>query len=200
MFTGIVRGMGTVAQWQPREGGALLGLQCPQLQPQRWCEGDSVAVSGCCLTVRQPDRNGFVADLSAETLRRTCLSRLGLGAQVNLEPALALGQPLGGHWVSGHVDGMARLLCVQAEGDNRCMRFGMPEALARFVAVKGSVTLDGVSLTVNRVEGREFEVNLIPHTLAVTTLGQRMAGDELNVEVDMIARYLERLLAEREPQ
>jgi riboflavin synthase len=198
MFTGIIQAMGEVTSLENSASGARLRVDCPQLAPSDWTEGDSVAVAGCCLTVLAIDENGFSADLSAETLARTSLGRLRPGHPVNLEPALAVGDRLGGHLVSGHVDGLTELVELTPLGDNSRLRFRVPQALAKYIAVKGSVTLDGVSLTVNAVQDREFEVNLIPHTLKVTTLGRLAPGDEVNLEVDLLARYMERLLEQRE--
>ncbi|MCC5863944.1 MAG: riboflavin synthase [Wenzhouxiangella sp.] len=198
MFTGIVQAMGHVAGIAPQRDGARLRIDCPELKPARWQSGDSVAVAGCCLTALALDEQGFSADLSGETLARTSLGRLQRGDRVNLEPALAVGDRLGGHLVSGHVDGLARLVTLTSLGDNWQLAFETPPGLARFVAEKGSVTLDGVSLTVNAVDGLRFEVNIIPHTQAVTTLGTLTEGDVVNLEVDLLARYLDRLLTMRE--
>ena len=193
MFTGIVQALGTVSALHHHEGGCRMRLDCAELAPHRWQEGDSVAVAGCCLTVLDLDENGFSADLSGETLSRTSLGRLGVGDAVNLEPALAAGDRLGGHLVTGHVDGLAEVVSIRPAGDSRIFRFRVPAGLARFVAEKGSVTLDGVSLTVNTVNNDAFEVNLIPHTLKVTTLGTLETGAVVNLEVDLVARYLDRL-------
>lgn len=197
MFTGIVQALGTVSTIESRADGARLDIRCAELEPEEWNEGDSVAVAGCCLTALEPDARGFQADLSQETLDCTSLGRLRPGDPVNLEPALALGERLGGHLVTGHVDGLAELVSLTVLGDNTRMEFSAPGSLSRFIARKGSVTLDGVSLTVNSVSDRAFEVNLIPHTLAVTTLGRLEVGDTVNLEVDLLARYMDRLLASR---
>jgi riboflavin synthase len=156
--------------------------------------GDSIAVSGVCLTVLEPGESGFSADASRETLTLTTLGSLQPGHQVNLELALGLEDRLGGHMVSGHVDGLGCLLSRRVDGRAERFEFELPDSLARYVAKKGSICIDGVSLTVNDVEGARFSVCLIPHTLEVTTLGSLQAGDEVNIEVDMIARYLERLV------
>lgn len=198
MFTGIIKALGTIASTETQNGGARLVVHCDELTQFNIAVGDSIAVNGVCLTALQPDANHFSADASAETLRLTSLGNLKSGHRVNLEPALKAGDPLGGHLVSGHVDGKATLIEFEAEGDSRRMRFSVAPELARYIVHKGSVTLDGVSLTVNRVDGNCFEVNLIPHTLEVTTLQQLQPGDAVNLEVDQIARYLERLLAARE--
>lgn len=200
MFTGIVQSMGTVATIEPSSDGARLHIHCSELQPDAWNEGDSVAVAGCCLTALKPSADGFCADLSRETLDCTSLGRLQAGDPVNLEPALALGDRLGGHLVTGHVDGLAELVSLTPLGENTRMEFIAPESLARFVARKGSVTLDGVSLTVNAVSKSAFQVNLIPHTLAVTTLGRLEPGDPVNLEIDLLARYMDRLLSSRDPR
>lgn len=197
MFTGIIQSAGTVAAIDAVDQGVRMRIHCPELAPADWREGDSVAVSGCCLTALALDDQGFSADLSAETLARTSLGDLKPGGRVNLEPAMALGDRLGGHLVSGHVDGLAEVVDVHPVGESHRLRLRVPEALARFVAEKGSVTLDGVSLTVNAVAGHEFEVNLIPHTWQVTTLGERAVGDRVNLEIDLLARYLDRLLQQR---
>ncbi|QOC23411.1 riboflavin synthase [Wenzhouxiangella sp. AB-CW3] len=197
MFTGIVQAQGRVSARVQRGGGCRMRIDCAELQPHRWHEGDSVAVAGCCLTVLDLDEDGFSADLSAETLTRTSLGQLREGDPVNLEPALAAGDRLGGHLVTGHVDGLAEVVSIQPSGESRIFRFRVPGDLARFVAEKGSVTLDGVSLTVNAVDDDAFEVNLIPHTLKVTTLGRLDAGAVVNLEVDLVARYLDRLVEMR---
>lgn len=198
MFTGIVQTVGTVSRITPLQAGCRLRIDCPALEPSHWQEGDSVAVAGCCLTALDIDEQGFSADLSAETLARTSLGTLETGDAVNLEPALALGDRLGGHLVSGHVDGLAEVVSIDVSGESRIVRLRVPENLASFIAEKGSVTLDGVSLTVNAVEDHEFEVNLIPHTLAETTLGRLARGARVNLEVDLLARYIERLLGARQ--
>ena len=156
-------------------------------------EGDSISVSGVCLTALEIDRNGFSADVSNETLRLTSLGNLQPGASVNLEKALLPTSRLGGHFVSGHVDGLAQVTSVTQDARSQRWEFSAPQPLMRFIAVKGSVCLDGVSLTVNEVSGDRFSVNLIPHTLAKTSLVERIVGDRVNLEVDLIARYLDRL-------
>ena len=197
MFTGIIQSAGRIAAIEPLAAGVRMRIHCPELSPEDWAEGDSVAVAGCCLTALELDAQGFSADLSAETLARTSLGALEVGHTVNLEPAMALGDRLGGHLVTGHVDDLAEVVNVRPVGESHVVRFRVPARLARFVAEKGSATLDGVSLTVNAVEGPEFEVNLIPHTWSVTTLGRLKAGDRVNFEIDLLARYLDRLLTER---
>jgi riboflavin synthase len=197
MFTGIVQSTGEVARIDALEQGVRMRIRCLELAPADWSEGDSISVSGCCLTALALDQESFSADLSGETLARTSLGGLQLGDPVNLEPALALGDRLGGHLVTGHVDGLAEVIAVRPAGESRVLRFRVPDDLSRFVAEKGSVTLDGVSLTVNTVAANEFEVNLIPHTWQVTTLGRLAVGDRVNLEIDLLARYMDRLLQQR---
>jgi riboflavin synthase len=157
--------------------------------------GDSICVQGCCLTVTARAPGRFAADLSRETLARTTLGALAVGAAVNLEPALRAGDVLGGHLVSGHVDGIARVTSVESDARSRRVTIAVPPELTRYIAAKGSVTVEGVSLTVNEVADSSFGVNIIPHTQAVTTLGKLTAGAQVNLEVDQLARYVERLLA-----
>jgi riboflavin synthase len=196
MFTGIVEGTGTVAALAVAAGGggARLEVEAPflagDLRP-----GESVAVNGCCLTVAEPTAGGFAADLVAETLRRTALGGLAAGDAVNLERPLALGGRLGGHLVQGHVDGVARVLDRQPVGDGEEVRVELPPDLERYVVEKGSIAVDGVSLTVAGVGPGWFAVALVPHTLEVTTLGRRRPGDPVQLEVDVVAKYVERLVA-----
>jgi len=198
MFTGIIQALGRVSSLKPGRDGARLRIECPSLKPDRWKTGDSIAVAGCCLTALDIDAQGFSADLSGETLGCTSLGALTQGSDVNLEPALAMGDRLGGHWVTGHVDGLAELITLTDLGDNRVLELQVPDALAQYIASKGSVTLDGVSLTVNRVQESRFEVNIIPHTWEVTTLGRLSQGDRVNLEVDLLARYMGRLLEQQQ--
>lgn len=193
MFTGIVQSMGRVAGVTARGGDLELAIDAQAIDPARLQLGDSVAVQGVCLTVSRKLANGFCADVSHETLNCTTLGRLAAGAPVNLEPALRAGDALGGHLVSGHVDGVGKLIAKRVDGRSSRLDFELPAALARYVAPKGSICIDGVSLTVNDVEGARFGVNLIPHTLAVTTHGALETGDSVNIEVDQLARYLDRL-------
>jgi riboflavin synthase len=195
MFTGIVEGTGTVVALT-RSGtgdGARLEVDAPW-PPGELAVGDSVAVDGCCLTVVARTPGGFAADLVAETLRRTALGRLTKGARVNLERPLALGGRLGGHLVQGHVDGVGRVLERRAAGESTELRVELPEDLARYVVEKGSIAVDGVSLTVAAVGPDWFTVALVPHTLAATTLGGRGPGDPVHLEVDVVAKYVERLV------
>jgi riboflavin synthase len=196
MFTGIVEGTGTVAALAVAgdAGGARLAVQAPWLAGQL-ALGESVAVNGCCVTVAEPTAAGFTADLVAETLRRTALGGLQAGARVNLERPLPLGGRLGGHLVQGHVDGVAKVLDRTPIGEGEEVRIELPPDLERYVVEKGSIAVDGVSLTVAGVGPGWFAVALVPHTLEVTTLGERRPGDPLQLEVDVVAKYVERLVA-----
>ena len=198
MFTGIVEGTGTVAVLAVAGdgSGARLEVEAPFLAGDLRL-GESVAVNGCCLTVAQATAAGFAADLVAETLRRTALGGLAAGDLVNLERPMALGGRLGGHLVQGHVDGVARVLDRTAAGDGQEIRIELPAELQRYVVEKGSVAVDGVSLTVAGVGPGWFAVALVPHTLEVTTLGRRRPGDPVQLEVDVVAKYVERLVEGR---
>jgi riboflavin synthase len=191
MFTGIVEAVGSIAVVTPIGDGVRLVVHPGGLDITDIGIGDSIAVNGACLTVVALDDGNIEFDVSAETL--ACTAGFAPGAAVNLEQALRFGDRLGGHLVSGHVDGVATVTRIERDGDNRLLTIAAPEALARYVARKGSVTVDGVSLTVNRVAGCEFDVNLIPHTLAATRFGDLTAGACVNLEVDLLARYVERL-------
>jgi riboflavin synthase len=196
MFTGIVEGTGTVAALAVAAdgGGARLEIQAPWLAGDLRL-GESVAVNGCCVTVAAPAAAGFAADLVAETLRRTALGGLAAGAQVNLERPMALGGRLGGHLVQGHVDGVARIIDRTPGGLGEEVRVELPPDLERYVVEKGSIAVDGVSLTVAGVGAGWFAVALVPHTLEVTTLGDRRPGDPVQLEVDVVAKYVERLVS-----
>jgi riboflavin synthase len=194
LFTGIVQDLGSVVGRETRGGDLHLTIAFRELDEARVRVGDSVCVQGCCLTVTGRAGRSFSADLSRETLSLTTLGALTVGAAVNLEPALRAGDVLGGHLVSGHVDGIARVTSMESDARSRRLTIEVPHELARYLARKGSVTVDGVSLTVNEVAGASFGVNIIPHTQAVTTLGALAAGAAVNLEVDQLARYVERLL------
>jgi riboflavin synthase len=194
MFTGIVSAKGSLQEKAALGGDVRLRIECGGLDMKNSQEGDSIAVSGVCLTMLEPDESGFFADVSTETLELTTLGKLEPGLPVNLELALALEDRLGGHMVSGHVDGSGHLVSRRGDARSERFEFELPASLARYVATKGSVCIDGVSLTVNDVDGAKFSVCLIPHTLEVTTLGLLQPGDAVNIEVDLIARYLERLV------
>ena len=192
MFTGIITDMGRIRRVSA-DGDTRLEI-ATGYDTAELSTGASVACSGVCLTVIETGADWFAITASGETLERTTLGGWQPGTAVNLERALRLGDELGGHIVSGHVDGVATLAAVVEDGASRQMTFEAPERLARFIAEKGSVAVDGVSLTVNTVEGVRFSVNIIPHTLAVTTLGTARVGDRVNLEIDMLARYVARLL------
>lgn len=194
MFTGIVQGVGTVRAVEPRGGDVTLTFDCGNLRLAGVGIGDSIAVSGVCLTATACDTSSFTADVSRETLTLTTLGDCTTGSAVNVEKALLAGQALGGHYVTGHVDGVGRLLARHDDGRSVRMEFQVPAQLARYVARKGSICIDGVSLTVNGAAGDRFEVNLVPHTLDVTTLGRLQPGSRVNLEVDIIARYVERMM------
>jgi riboflavin synthase len=196
MFTGIITDIGEVVAVEKR-GDTRLTIAA-DYDPNSIALGASIACSGCCLTAiemgrLQDGRGTFTVEASAETLSRTTMGSWKRGTRINLERSLKMGDELGGHIVSGHVDGVGEIVSIAAEGESRRFRFRVPGHLARFIAQKGSVTLDGTSLTVNEVMGNEFGVNMIPHTQAVTTWGHARAGDPVNVEIDMLARYVARL-------
>jgi len=195
MFTGIINCIGEVTTVEARGGDVRLGIDAAAIDAARRQLGDSVAVAGVCLTVAALTPRGFIADVSRETLAHTTIGSWRAGQRLNLEAALRAGDALGGHLVAGHVDGRAELLERSGDARSQRLRFRVPEVLARYIARKGSVALDGVSLTVNEVEGAEFGVNVIPHTLLVTTFGDLRPGAQLNLEIDLMARYAERLLA-----
>ena len=194
MFSGMVAAVGEIVGVRRGGGGAVLEVSC-RLPGEAILPGESIAVNGACLTVAAPTGGGFLADLSAETLRRTTLGSLGRRSRVNLERALRLGDRVGGHLVSGHVDATARILDLRREGAFKVMRCELPTALAPEVAEKGSVAVDGVSLTVAAAQWGWFEVALIPTTLSATTLGERRRGDLVNLETDVLAKYVRRALA-----
>lgn len=196
MFTGIVQAIGSIRAVASKGGDVELTIETGSLGLDSVAVGGSISVNGCCLTATSIEGSRFTTDVSRETLSVTTLGELREGARVNLEKALCAGQALGGHYVTGHVDGIAKVVGVQDDGRSHRVTFEVPAELARYVARKGSVTIDGVSLTVNDVDGARFGVNLIPHTLEVTTLGTLRSHMRVNVEVDIIARYLERLLAQ----
>ncbi|HEU4781337.1 MAG TPA: riboflavin synthase [Steroidobacteraceae bacterium] len=198
MFTGIVQEIGTIRRMESCAGAGSaedrrIEVTFATIARERLNPGDSICVDGVCLTVAVVDATSFIADVSGETLRVTTLGSKAAGARVNLEPSLRAGDSLGGHWVSGHVDGVAEVLATASDARSLRVEFAAPKALARYIARKGSVTLDGASLTVNEVDGVKFTVNLIPHTLEVTTLSGLAAGVRVNLEIDLLARYVERL-------
>jgi len=193
MFTGIIQCVGSITRLDRVGGDVQLVLACPGFELDDVALGDSIAVSGVCLTVVDRGSDSLAFDVSNETLSRTTLGQRVRGDRVNLEKSLRLGDRLGGHVVTGHVDGIGRVAAIADDGRAQRWRFGIPHMLAKYVAEKGSVCVDGVSLTVNSVGTDWFNVALIPHTIAVTTFANRHAGDTVNIEVDVIARYVERL-------
>lgn len=195
MFTGIVQAVGSIALRESSGGDLRLVVDSAGLGLDDVRLGDSIAVDGVCLTVVMRDGTRFGADVSRETLSRTTLGELACGSAVNLEKALRLADRLGGHLVAGHVDGVGEVVAITPEARSLRWLFELPPGLQRYVAVKGSIAVDGVSLTVNEVDGRRFGVNLIPHTVQHTTFAQRAVGARVNIEVDLMARYAERLQA-----
>lgn len=194
MFTGIVRTVGRVADIAITSAGRRLTIELGALADNPLRLGDSVAVNGACLTVADLKASTFAADVSAETLKLTTLGGLAAGSPVNLEPALTLAEPLGGHLVTGHVDGVGEVAQIRREGGTAVVLFALPESLRRYAARKGSICMDGVSLTVNDVADGRVLVTLVPHTLEHTIMQHYKAGTRVNVEVDLVARYVERLL------
>jgi len=192
MFTGIVQAVGVVERFEPVHKGARIVVDAGGLDLSDVAVGDSIAVNGCCLTVVKHDARTFEMDVSQETL--DCTAGLAPGAKLNLEKALRANDRLGGHLVTGHVDGAGEVISAEAVGANRKLVFRVPAALSKYIARKGSVTVNGVSLTVNTAGADTFAVNLIPQTLSVTNLGLLAGGAQVNIEIDLIARYVERML------
>ncbi len=192
MFSGIIAALGRIEKRSPLEKGVRLSIDAAGLGMDDVAIGDSIAVNGVCLTVVEKTARGFAADVSEESLRVT--AGLDKPGEVNLEKALRLADRIGGHLVTGHVDGVGEVIAFERIGESHRLLVRAPEALAKYIARKGSITLQGVSLTVNAVTGREFEVNLIPHTVQVTTLRHLKPGAPVNLEIDLIARYVERIL------
>jgi riboflavin synthase len=192
MFSGIVAAVGRITKVENRPGGARIAVSASRLGMDDVAIGDSIAVNGVCLTVVSKTPTSFEADVSAETF--SCTVGLDAAGEVNLEKSLRLADRLGGHLVAGHVDGVGEVVRVRGAGESTLMAFRAPEALARYIARKGSIAVQGVSLTVNDVRGGEFDVNLIPHTISVTTLRNLKAGSRVNLEIDLVARYVERML------
>ncbi len=194
MFSGIIQTVGSIKSRQPKGGDLMIEINGPGLGLDQVVIGDSIAVDGVCLTVTTVNKNRFIADLSKETLACSALGRKRAGDPVNLEKALRLGDALGGHLVSGHVDAVGKLLGRRDDARSVVMTFSLPEPVARFVTAKGSICVDGVSLTVNRVIDAGFEINVVPHTLEATTMGRYRSDTEVNLEVDIVARYIDRLM------
>jgi len=195
MFTGLIQAVGEIRDVQSQGVDRRLRVAVGKLPMAQIATGDSIAVNGVCLTAVDLDRHSFAADVSAETLAHTTLGEIGAGRRVNLEMALTPTTRLGGHLVSGHVDGVGEVLQRRPEGSSERFVLRAPAALQRYIAVKGSICVDGTSLTVNEVDGERFGLNIVPHTLAETVIGDYRAGSRVNLEVDIIARYLERLLS-----
>jgi len=195
MFTGIIESIGRIRALEPTGGDLRLSIDTGSLDLSDGVLGESIAVSGVCLTVVAFDASSFAADVSNETLSRTTLGGLKAGDPVNLERAMRADGRFGGHMVSGHVDGVGSVVSVTEDARSQRWRFRAPDTLAHYIAEKGSICVEGVSLTVNAVDGAEFEVNLVPHTIAHTNLGALGVGARVNLEVDVVARYLERLVA-----
>jgi riboflavin synthase len=191
MFTGIVTDIGEIASVEKR--GDTRFTVATSYDARSIAIGASIACAGCCLTVIETAAGKFLVEASSETLSKTTLKNWKVGTRINLERAVKVGDELGGHIVSGHVDGLGDILSITPEGDSKRFRFAAPTDIARFIAPKGSVTLDGTSLTVNEVEGCAFGVNIISHTQAATTWGHARVGDAVNIEIDMLARYVARL-------
>jgi riboflavin synthase len=198
VFTGIVLDVGKVQARETRGGDARIVIAFDRFDPAGIRIGDSICVQGCCLTATELLGRAFAADVSRETLSLTTLGDLAVGSPVNLEPSLKAGDALGGHLVSGHIDGVAEVISISGDARSQRLKFGVPGDLARYIARKGSVAVDGVSLTINEVDGATFGVNIIPHTQTVTTLGKLTVGARVNLEVDQVARYVERLLGPRQ--
>jgi len=194
MFTGIIQAIGTLSDLQPKGGDMALVVNTGKLDLSDVELGDSIAVNGVCLTAVAMSDSSFTADVSRETLSLTSLGDLSKGSNVNLEKALTLETRLGGHLVSGHVDGLGEVVARRNDGRSEWFNVKAPDNLAKYIAAKGSITIDGVSLTVNRVDDVHFEINIVPHTIQETIIGSYQSGTKINLEVDVIARYLERLL------
>ncbi|MBG57590.1 MAG: riboflavin synthase [Porticoccus sp.] len=194
MFTGIIEAVGEIVACEPRSGDLRLRVKTFGLDLAGISLGDSIATNGVCLTVIELPGDGYVADVSSETLANTTIGDWQAGTPVNLERALTPSSRLGGHLVSGHVDAVGEVLSRHPDARSERFRLRAPDSLAKYIAHKGSITVDGTSLTVNRVEGAEFELNIVPHTLEHTVMGTYVPGSRVNLEVDLVARYLERLL------
>lgn len=194
MFSGIIKAIGRVAKMEQQGGDLRLTITSADLPWKEFAVGESISVNGVCLTAVEFLGNGFVADVSAETTKVTALANLAEGSRVNLEPSVSLGERLGGHLVSGHIDCVGQIKTRETDARSVRLVIGIPAEYSRYIASKGSVCIDGVSLTVNEVSDNTFGVNIIPHTADVTIIGDYRTGIEVNIEVDLLARYVERLL------
>lgn len=194
MFTGIIQAIGTVSSIEKSQKDATLHINAKDLNLAETNLGDSIAVNGVCLTVTNINNDVFSVDVSNETLQKTSLVMLTGSSKVNLEKALTLSTPLGGHLVSGHVDGVGELLSKRGDGNSTVYSFKMPESISKYVASKGSITIQGISLTTNNVTADSFDVSIIPHTESMTTIGLLEIGSKVNLEIDLVARYVERML------
>ncbi len=194
MFTGIIEAVGRVQQITPRSGDVRLTIATGKLSLSDVKLGDSIATNGICLTVVELTGQGFAADVSNETLRRTCLKTWQVGTRVNLEKALMPTSRLGGHIVSGHVDGLGEIISFKPDARSLQYQVRAPDSLAKYISEKSSITVDGISLTVNAIDGATFSLNIVPHTVQETNVGEWQTGSVVNLEVDLLARYLERLI------
>jgi len=194
MFTGIISAIGDIANLEQRGGDVRLTIRTGNLSLSDVQLGDSIACNGACLTAVELTGEGFVADVSVETLNLTTIGNWKTGSRINLEKAMQATDRFGGHIVSGHVDGIGEVVALEVDARSWRFRIRAPRELAKYIAHKGSITLDGTSLTINKVEGSEFELNIVPHTMTQTVMGDYKAGTQVNLEVDLVARYLERLL------
>jgi riboflavin synthase len=195
MFTGIVRTMGTVSRLEPRGGDLRLVIDAPGFDWHAYKVGDSLCINGVCLTAVKLHKDGFETDVSRETMQVTALAGMSPGDKVNIEPALALNEPLGGHLVSGHIDCIGKVRALRKDARSLRLEIEIPAEFARYAARKGSICVDGVSLTINAVSANTIELNIIPHTVASTIIGGYAVGTQVNIEVDLLARYIERLLS-----
>ena len=194
MFTGIIQAQGNIKEIRASNKGAVFVLNSNSLDLSDVSIGDSIAVNGVCLTVTQLDKNYFSSDVSQETLDCTTFSQLKKGQNINLEKSLRLNQGVDGHIVSGHVDGVGKITLIAIEGDSTRMKIKVDDNLVKYIAKKGSICINGVSLTVNEIDGNVFDVNIVPHTFSVTTLGELKVNSQVNIEIDIIARHIEQLL------
>ena len=194
MFTGIIQAQGNIKEIRASNKGAVFVLNSNSLDLSDVSIGDSIAVNGVCLTVTQLDKNYFSSDVSQETLNCTTFSQLKKGQNINLEKSLRLNQGVDGHIVSGHVDGVGRITLIAIEGDSTRMKIKVDDNLVKYIAKKGSICINGVSLTVNEIDGNVFDVNIVPHTFSVTTLDELKVNSQVNIEIDIIARHIEQLL------